>query len=221
MKPNTYIFDFDGTLVDSMPSWSGKMLNILEHSGVDYPQDIIKQITPLGDLGTARYFQEKLGVRLSVEQMFSMMDEYALPRYRDTIVLKEGVRAFLELLKARGCSLNVLTASPHRMLDVCLRRNGIWELFDNIWSCDDFGTTKSDPQIYLEAVRRIGTETEDTVFFDDNLLAVQTAARAGLWTVGVYDPSGADFREALRGAADLYIGSFAQLSAPVELEETC
>ncbi len=43
-----FIFDFDGTLVDSMKQWAGKMLYVLEKNGVSYPEDIIKIITPLG-----------------------------------------------------------------------------------------------------------------------------------------------------------------------------
>jgi len=207
----TYIFDFDGTLVDSMPCWSEKMLNILNRYGVSYPADIIKQITPLGDAGTAKYFREVLGVKLSNEQMIAQMDEYALPRYRDSIVMKEGVREYLLFLKDRGCSLNVLTASPHKMLDVCLKRNGIFSLFDNVWSCDDFGTTKSDPGIYIEAIRRIGAEVKDTVFFDDNINAVKTAAQAGLYTVGVYDATGEDFAEQLKSISDVYIYSMTEL----------
>lgn len=206
-----YIFDFDGTLVDSMPSWSGKVLNVLHQTQVSYPVDIIRRITPLGDLGTARYFQEELGVPLSIQQMMDMMDEYALPKYRDEIILKEGVAEYLHFLKGQGCSLNVLTASPHKMVDVCLKRNGIYDLFDNVWSCDDFGTTKSDPGIYTEAVKRIGVELGDAVFFDDNIGAVKTAVEAGLYTVAVYDPSGSDFADQLKGIADVYVESFTNL----------
>lgn len=206
-----YLFDFDGTLVDSMPCWSAKMINILEKNGIAYPEDIIRQITPLGDLGTARYFQEVLGVQLSIEEMIEQMDAYALPKYRDEIGLKESVAEYLHQLKAENCSLNVLTASPHKMLDVCLKRVGIYDLFDNVWSCDDFGTTKSDPQIYIEAARKIGVDVSDIVFFDDNINAVKTAAKAGLATVGVYDKTGEDFTDQLKDAADGYICSFAEL----------
>lgn len=52
-----YIFDFDGTLVDSMQQWSGKMLHILDENNIAYPPDVIKIITPLGDRGTAEYFR--------------------------------------------------------------------------------------------------------------------------------------------------------------------
>lgn len=206
-----YIFDFDGTLVDSMPCWSEKMLNILRAEQVSYPADVVKIITPLGDKGTAVYFREELGVKLSDEEMFARMDAYALPKYRDEIALKKGVRAYLERVKAEGGSLHVLTASPHKMVDPCLKRNGVWALFDNVWSCDDFGTTKSDPEIYREAARRIGVTVAEAVFFDDNLLAVQTAAGAGMETVGVFDPTGEDFARQLMESADRYVHSFEEL----------
>lgn len=206
-----YIFDFDGTLVDSMPCWSEKMLNILRTEQVCYPADVVKIITPLGDKGTAVYFREELGVKLSDDEMFARMDAYALPKYRDEILLKKGVRAYLARVKAEGGTLHVLTASPHKMVDPCLKRNGVWDLFDNVWSCDDFGTTKSDPEIYREAARRIGVEIPEAVFFDDNLLAVQTAAGVGMETVGVFDSTGADFVRQLMESADRYIYSFDEL----------
>lgn len=211
MKYQTYLFDFDGTLVDSMPCWSQKMINVLEKNNVAYPKDIIKIITPLGDIGAAKYFREVLNVNMSMEEMFALMDEYALPKYRDNIVLKDGVSDYLVMLKKNNCSLNVLTASPHKMLDPCLERIGIFDLFDNVWSCDDFGTTKSDTKIYKDAVKRIGAKECETVFFDDNTGAIETAAKAGLYTVGVYDKSGEEFTECLKEISDVYIESFVGL----------
>ena len=41
----------------------------------------------------------------------------------------------LKSLKEKGADLNVLTASPHSMLDVCLKRLGIYDIFTNVWSC--------------------------------------------------------------------------------------
>ena len=206
-----YLFDFDGTLVDSMPSWSEKMLNILRQTGVSYPADIIKILTPLGDKGSAAYFRDVLGVKLSEEEMYERMDSYALPKYRDEILLKPGVAAFLRKCTEEGSTLHVLTASPHKMLDPCLQRNGIYDLFDHVWSCEDFGTTKSDPDIYRRAALRIGADVSNVVFFDDNLLAVQTAARAGMQTVGVYDPTGEAFIQTLKECADRYVYSFEEL----------
>lgn len=212
---HTYIFDFDGTLVDSMPSWAEKVLNILRECGVEYPADIINIVTPLGDRGTAEYMRDVLGVPLSLEEIFRQMDEYALPKYRDEIVLKEGVREYLARLRDGGRTLHVLTASPHKMVDPCLKRLGIFDWFSNVWSTDDFGMVKSDTAIYRAAADRIGVDVSDAVFFDDNLMAIRTARAAGMYAVGVYDASSDALVEEIRAAADLYVRSMSELPVTV------
>ena len=52
----TYLFDFDGTLVDSMPTYVSSMLRILDENHIPYEKDIVKVITPLGMAGTAEYY---------------------------------------------------------------------------------------------------------------------------------------------------------------------
>lgn len=212
MEHKVYLFDFDGTLADSMPYWSRKMINVLEKNNVEYPPDIIKTITPLGDVGTAKYFREVLELDLSIDEILAEMDLYALPKYRDEIPLKAGVSEYLEMLKREGCSLNILTASPHKMLDPCLKRNGIFEIFDNLWSCDDFNMSKSDVRIYQSVAERLGVDVSEVVFFDDNIGAIRTAAEAGIFAVGFYDRSGEDFAEEMRKIADLYVESFVGLA---------
>lgn len=212
MKRLTYLFDFDGTLVDSMPCWSQKMISVLKKNNIVYPENIIEIITPLGDVGAAKYFIENFGLKQSVEQIIWHMDEYAYPEYHDHIGLKDGVFEYLVSLREKNCSLNVLTASPHKMLDPCLKRNRIYDFFDNIWSCDDFGLTKADVQIYKEALKIIGAKPEETIFFDDNIGAIQTAKQAGLYTIAVYDESAKRFSEKLKDIADAYIWSFDELN---------
>lgn len=215
MNYKTYLFDFDGTLVDSMPCWSGKMLHILEITQTPYPADIIRTITPLGDRGTAEYFQNVLKVPLNRDEMYAQMDAYALPQYRDTIPLKEGVRETLLALKNAGCSLNVLTASPHKMVDPCLKRLDVYDWFDNVWTCDDFQLTKAETRIYEEAALRLGTKVSEVVFFDDNLGALTTAAAAGHFTVGVFDSTSADFTAQIQAVCHRYIHSFTELGGPI------
>ena len=149
----TYLFDFDGTLVDSMPTFISTMLRILDEYGVSYGDDIVKTITPLGLSGTAEYFV-KLGIQASKEQIMLLMKEYMLDAYFHTIPVKEYVIPALQQLKASGASINILTASPHITLDACLKRLDMYDLFDNVWSCDDFNTTKADPNIYKMAAEK-------------------------------------------------------------------
>ena len=206
----TYLFDFDGTLVDSMPTYISAMLRILDENGITYGDDIIKIITPLGVEGTAQYYLQ-LGVPLSKAQIIEKMKAYVMDGYFYKIQAKDNVIPVLQQLKAEGASLNVLTASPHITLDACLKRLGMWELFDNVWSCDDFNTTKANPEIYKMAAARLGQPVEKVLFLDDNLNADTTAKKAGMQVCGVYDPSSDEYTEQIKAATDYYIYDFAQL----------
>ncbi len=210
MKP-IYLFDFDGTLVDSMPTFVSTMLRILDENHVSYSKDITKTITPLGLNGTAEYYINTLGLQMAKNQLITVMTDYMLDAYVHTIPAKPNVISVLHKLKQQGASLNVLTASPHVTLDACLKRLGMWELFDNIWSCDDFQTTKADPQIYKMAAERLHTTVDKVLFLDDNLDADTTAKSAGMLVCGVYDDSSKDYVEQMKAAADFYIYDFEEL----------
>lgn len=206
----TYLFDFDGTLVDSMPSYISAMLRILDENNIPYEDDLVKTITPLGTIGTAKYFI-RMGLNLSLEDIVELMKKYMLDAYFYHIPAKAHVIEVLKELKEMGASLNVLTASPHITLDACLKRLGIYDLFDNVWSCDDFGTTKADPNIYAMAAQKLGVAVEDVLFLDDNLNADKTAKSAGMQVCGVYDDSSKDYVEEMKAATDFYIYDFTEL----------
>lgn len=211
MKYQALLFDFDGTLVDSMPTYQRVMLQILDENGIRYTDEIMKIITPLGYVGTARYYVQRLGVNQPEEALVARMNVLALDSYAHTISAKAGVVETLRLLKTQGYSLNVLTASPHAALDPCLERLGIMGLMDHVWSCEDFSTTKSDPMIYHQAAERLGLSLDQVLFLDDNLNADRCAKEAGMAVCGVYDPTSAAYREDIRAVADYYIQSFREL----------
>ena len=207
---NTYLFDFDGTLVDSMPTFVAVMKRILDEHNIPYGPDLVKIITPLGYAGTARYYRQ-LGIDRSEEDLVRLMNQYALPEYQYRIPAKDTVIDTLAKLKSSGANLNVLTASPHTMLDPCLQRLGIFDLFTNVWSCDDFRTTKADPEIYKMAASRLEKPVHEILFLDDNYNADKTAKTAGMTVCGVYDTSSAEYEEEIRAITDRYIYKFSEL----------
>jgi len=211
MKYNTYLFDFDGTLVDSMPLFASVMFRILDENGVTYEKDVIKVITPLGYVGTAKYFAEHFGLKQSQDELLATMHRYAYDGYAHTVPAKKNVIETLRELKRRGAGLFVLTASPHAVLDVCLKRLGMLDLFTDVWSCDDFCTTKADPQIYKMAAERIGKPIEEILFLDDNYNADKTAACANMRVCGVYDRSSDEYTEEIQRVSDHYIYDFCEL----------
>lgn len=207
---STYLFDLDGTLIDSMPTYGAVMLRFLDERGIKYEDDIIKVITPLGYRGTAEYYKT-LGVELSVEDIVEQLKADIQKEYENNIPAKPNVISVLRELKARGDTLNILTASPHEMLDSCLMRLGVFHLFDNVWSCDDFGLKKSDVEIYEQAAEKMGVGVESVTFLDDNLFSLKTARQAGMRVFGVYDASSEEYKEEIRAIAERYILDFSAL----------
>ena len=210
-----WLFDFDGTLVDSMPHWARAMVGVLDGHGIPHGDDIVKIITPLGTKGTIEYFIS-LGLDLPLEEIKAEIFARLVPLYRDVIVDKPHVSECLRAMKAAGMHLHILTASPHEYLDPCLKRIGLYDLFDNVWSSDDFGTGKTDPAIYAAAAERIGVTVSEVVFLDDNIHADRTAMLAGMRVIGVYDDTSADSEEEMRASLDGYVKDFSELGALLE-----
>ena len=207
-----YIFDMDGTLIDSMPTYSHTLRNFLDVNGVTYAPDLIKIVTPLGFGGTADYFMEHLGLKKTKQEMEKEFKAAMFHAYAYEIPAKLGVSEALAALSAAGHHLHVLTASPHITIDPCLARLGLTPFFDNIWSSDDFpGLIKANPAIYGVVAERLGVLPADCIFVDDNLGAVTAAAKAGMHAYGIYDPSSKEYVEEMKKVAEKYIYHFAEL----------
>lgn len=205
-----YLFDFDGTLADSMPTWAGFHIDMLKEFGIPCPDGFVKTIAPIGNVRASEY-TISLGVPLTLEEYLSRMQTVLSDRYGNHILLKKGVERTLRDLTSKGHTVHVLTASPHKYIDPCLKRNGVYGLFDKIWSIDDFGYTKAQTIIYEEAAKRLNADLSDCVFVDDNLTCCTTAKKAGMTVIGIYDDTSSNLVEEIRAVSDRYVYEFDEI----------
>ena len=98
MKFSFIIFDFDGTLVDSMPTFAQAMVNIFKQEQLPYPDDFVKIITPLGYKGTAQY-AIKCGYTKDADTFVSDAAAAMVPAYLYDIPLKADVYEKLQQLR--------------------------------------------------------------------------------------------------------------------------
>ncbi len=205
------LFDLDGTLVDSMSRFSAGLFTILDENGIEYDRDeMINIITPLGYIKSAEYFIS-LGVKGTVDELVDKMGKNLVDEYSNNIMLKPYVKEFLLKLKSDGYSLNVLTASPHLVTDPCLKNNEVYDLFDKIWSVEDYGMSKSNIEIFYKAAENMNCEPSDVLYFEDNVTAVINSTKAGYKTVAVKDNQTAEDIDEIKRTASKYIESFKEM----------
>lgn len=182
------VFDLDDTLVDSWSRFEGGMLPVLDAAGIAYDKnEMIARMHPQGVPPTAAMLSE-MGVPGTLEEITRRLEAGMYREYAHRIRLMPGAEAYLRRLREQGSRLFVLTASPHSITDPCLRNNGIYDWFEQVWTVEDYGLTKAQTALFERVVEDIGLSAEEILYLDDNPVAVANAAKVGMRVCGVLCP---------------------------------
>ncbi len=200
------IFDMDGTLTDSMGYWHGTAREYLDSCHIArelQTVELMERIKTCTVTDTAVIFKEIFNIPESIESIDIRINDIMASHYRDDVPLKPGVGRYLRRLQALGVRLCVASATSAHLIDACLTRLGVRDCFDFLLSCEEVGASKSRPDVYLEAARRLGAPSaRDAAVYEDALRAAQTAKSAGFRIVGVYDSYADADWTALQALAD-------------------
>ena len=202
------IFDFDGTLVDSMFIWDTIGEDYLRTLGKEPHEDLKETFMTLSLEEAAEYYRTHYGVTLSVKEIVDGVNTMVEGIYRTRVALKQGVADFLAQLKENGTRMCIATVTDRYLVEETLDRLGILQYFSEIFTCAEVGYGKDKPIIYRKALEHLGTTKNETYVFEDSLFALKTAKADGFTTVGVYDRH-ENRQDNLKNLADYYIVDFA------------
>ncbi|WP_049963008.1 HAD family phosphatase [Ruminococcus sp. HUN007] len=195
------IFDMDGTLIDSMQSWSECDRRFLKENGIDPPPGISEVMKTLSMEECARYFID-LGVKMEPQKITDRIEEMVLDEYSTSIPLKDYVTETLDTLDRYGIPYCIATANYRTLTDTILKRFGIYDRFKFIYTCEENGIKKDDPEFFGKVCALLGTEKESTAVVDDALHCIESAGNAGFFAAAVFDKGNADW-EKTSAAADI------------------
>ena len=215
MRIRGAIFDVDGTLLDSMFIWDTIGEAYLRSIGYQPKENLNETFKNMSLHQAARYYQTEYGVTQSIDEIMDGVNAMLERYYRFEVPLKPGVAELLERLRQDGVKLCIATATDRHLVEAALDRCGVLSCFGEIFTCNEVGHGKDEPDIFEEALRFLGTEKAETVVFDDALYAVRTAKEAGFPVAAVYDSHERSQAE-VRARSDLYLEDLTQL---VELQK--
>ncbi len=115
-----FLFDLDGTLVDSMWIWTDIDIEYLGRFGLELPGDLQNCIEGMSFTETARYFKERFAIPDSLEEMKADWNRMAWEKYMKEVPLKPGVREFLAFYRGRGVKMAVATSNSRELAEAVI-----------------------------------------------------------------------------------------------------
>ena len=204
-----YIFDLDGTLLDSMPVWKTIGRRYLLSQGITPPEGVEEFYKTMTFHETALYFQS-LGLQASEQEMIDAISAMVAEDYALHVEAKAGAVEYVKKAKEAGIALCALTASEKGYLLPALKRLGLLDCFTEVYTCTELNKSKQQPEIFVQVAGFLGLSVEEVAVFEDSLHCIQTAKAAGAYVVAMEDAAVAEDKAAILQAADQYICDFIQ-----------
>lgn len=206
-----YIFDLDGTLIDSNGLWMDVDVEFLARRGLEptpeYEDAVARSIFPVAAEFTKKYY----GLADGAEDIMAEWEELARNHYAASAPMKPGAAEFLRQCRAEGRPMAIFTACRPALCRVVLERFGLEQYFDHVVYAEEIGLEKHDPQCFVRLSQLIGTDPAHCTLFDDSPSNCATAQAAGMKTVGVYDDFYANRQEELKAVCHRYVRSLEDL----------
>lgn len=184
-----FIFDMDGTLTDTVQLVSEAWSYALRSLGYDVPPEAVE---PLVGLPAAKLAEVFTGSSATIVELSELRSSYLEARARDAKAFPE-VPEVLSKLRSAGFRLSVATSLPSGIARKVLEGAGILGLLDSLVGGDEVQRGKPEPDIFLEACKRVSVQPREAVVVGDRDYDILPAKRIGSFSVlvvrGSYCPS--------------------------------
>lgn len=226
------IFDMDGTLIDSVGIWNsvdeeliGRIRTIWTEEDVDVQNQRDSALRRFASdskpyISYCAFLGEKYGSNLSPEEIHDLRYEIAQYYLETVIDYKKDAEVLISKLKAAGYRLAIATTTRRNNMDIyrtkninMLRKARIDNFFNPVYTREDAREIKPNPEILIRVMNELGVRPEECLMFEDSLIGVEAAKRAGIECVAVYDKYSDNDRYEIEKLADFSIYEYAEVIA--------
>ncbi len=181
----TYIFDLDGTLLDTLEDLTASTNYVMSKMGM--PQHTMEEVRAFVGNGIRKLIERAVPGGLSNPDYERAYEEF-LRHYSvhnmDRTAPYEGIVAMLEALKKRGCRIAVVS-NKYYLSTQALCRHFFGELVEVSIGEREGIRKKPAPDTVEEALRQLGVGKEGAVYVGDSEVDIATAANSGLPCISV------------------------------------
>lgn len=216
-----FIFDCDGTLVNSSPVWGHAQTELLRRHGIDVTVDDFAQFEHLSLEDECQAYHDTWGIGENGVELYRELSDILIDGY-SKVPPREGLIAFLKQAKEGGVAMCVATSTPAELVKSALAGAGLDCYMEFITTTGEAGRSKQFPDVYELALRRLeerhGRMFERAWVFEDAVFGLKSSGGAGFKRVGIYDAHGRMKRDDVRANCDIFIDSYEELNLARVLE---
>jgi beta-phosphoglucomutase family hydrolase len=180
-----YIFDCDGTLVDTMPlhfrAWN-KAMQLAGLKG-ELSEELFYSLGGMPTRKVAQMMARHYGLTINVDRVFHQKEELFLEMKTEMKVIKPVVD-FARSVQGHA-PMSVASGGPKPVVKKTLELMGIDSLFPVVVTPEDVTHGKPSPDMFLLAARLMGVPPEQCLVFEDAEPGFQAARAAGMECVVV------------------------------------
>ncbi len=181
MTFDLFIFDLDGTLVDTLEIWSDISEAFLARFGIFATRQEIGKMDTMSFREGSKYLRTHFGVPLDEQALSEAWFETAVEIFDSRVELMPHALAMLASLRGRGAKLVIFSQSPRRLVEGMMERLGLAQAVDAVLLAGETTFEKGDPRALLEIARRFETPPSRTAVVDDAPYALRAAKQAGIF----------------------------------------
>jgi HAD superfamily hydrolase (TIGR01509 family) len=189
MSPNSgVIFDMDGLMVDTERIARIAWQEASRAAGYEMPDTVFSLMIGRTKRDSGDLMRQHLGAGFDFERVHAatgILFEKIIER--DGLPLKPGIRELLTDLSARNIPLAVATSTRNPVATQRLESVDLLKYFTVVVTGDQVTRGKPEPDIFLEAVRRLGIDARTSYALEDSFAGVRSANGAGLRVIMVPD----------------------------------
>jgi HAD superfamily hydrolase (TIGR01509 family) len=177
------IFDLDGTLADTMPIHYRAWQEVAAAHAFSFPEPRFYSLGGVPTLKIAGLLIAEQGLGLDPVAITREKEEAVLRRF-DEIQPIPAVVAIARRYRGTG-RLAIASGGGRAMVERTLRQIGLLDWFPVVVAAEDTTRHKPEPDVFLEAARRLGVTPADCTVYEDTDLGLEAARRAGMRSVDV------------------------------------
>jgi len=184
------VFDFDGVLVDSVPTYRRAVADAAGDVGINDAD--AGQVAASDTRTVARQIIKKHNLDLEIETLAKQIEKHALDRLLAGPRVVPGARELVSAVRAAGLQTAIASLGPRRNIKAVLEHEGMDKLFDALATIEDIANIKPDPEIFLKAAEALGLTGKDCVAIEDSDNGITAANAAGMTTIALITTLPAD-----------------------------